>query len=88
VALVVTAVGGLLILLWRYSSLASLTVAGLLPVLCVAGVLCGAWPASYLVFALLTGAFAVWELRANIARLRSGTERRVGQSSDDRPAVP
>jgi hypothetical protein len=52
----------------------------LLPVAALVGALLGAWPAHALIFALSTSIMAVWALRNNIARLRAGTERRLGQT--------
>ncbi len=63
----------------RYASLGSLTFAALLPVACIAGATWGAWPWETLAFTLATGALSAWGLRANIRRLRQGTERKVGQ---------
>ena len=85
VAALIALVGGCMILIWRYSSVASLTVAGLLPILCLVGVLRGDWSPGYLIFAVATGALSAWELRANIGRLRAGTERRVGQTISSQP---
>jgi glycerol-3-phosphate acyltransferase PlsY len=64
----------------RYSSLGSLAVAAMLPMADLVGILLGAWPAYTLIFTLGTSAMATWALRANIARLRAGTERRIGQT--------
>lgn len=80
VALIVVLVAGLIALIWRYSSLGSLTMAVLSPLTCLVGAIRGDWPASYLVFALGAGLMAFWALRSNIQRLRQGTERRIGQS--------
>ncbi len=77
---IIVILGAIIIAVWRYSSLASLTAAGLLPILCLIGVVWGVWPPIYLLFACLSSALSVWELRSNIARLRLGTERRVGQA--------
>jgi len=64
---------------WRFVSLGSVLVAVLAPV--VAGILSLAGQASPAPFALAAGGAAVVTLahRDNIARLRAGTERRLGQ---------
>jgi glycerol-3-phosphate acyltransferase PlsY len=64
----------------RYASLGSITFAVLLPIACLIGALVGLWPAAYLLFALGSSAISLHALRANIARLRLGTERKIGQS--------
>jgi len=63
----------------RYSSLGSLTFACGLTLFCLAATLFAGWPAANLLFAVTTAAVAVWKLRPNIARLRHGTERKIGQ---------
>lgn len=63
----------------RYASLGSLTFAGALPFACLLGAALGAWPWAYLLFAVISSLFSVWELRHNIQRLRQGTERKIGQ---------
>lgn len=71
--------GIVVILVWRYASLGSLTFADVLTIACLVGVLRGDLPATHLTFALGTSAMSVWELRPNIRRLLQGTERKVGQ---------
>jgi len=75
------------VLVKRMSSVGSLLFALLLPIACLIGALLGYWPYVYLVFAIGSSAIAIWSLRANIQRLRDGTERRIGQQipqgSDD-----
>jgi glycerol-3-phosphate acyltransferase PlsY len=44
------------------------------------------WP--YLVFAILATVFVLFTHRANILRLRDGTERRVGKKSTPDPSTP
>ncbi len=68
-----------LILLTRYASLGSLAIAAALPIACVVGAALRAWPMQNLAFALGAGVLSIYALRANIARLRNGTERRIGQ---------
>jgi glycerol-3-phosphate acyltransferase PlsY len=78
VAAIVLVVALLVIVISRYSSLGSLTLAGLLPLLCLGGALMGYWPIAYVALAVLTSVMAVRELRTNIERLKRGTERRLG----------
>lgn len=78
-AAVAAACGCAVVAIWRYSSLGSLTFAFLLSLATLVGVIMRLWPATTLLFALGTSAMAVWHLRANIVRLRQGTERQVGQ---------
>jgi glycerol-3-phosphate acyltransferase PlsY len=77
---IIFVVGAAIILILRYSSVASLTAAVLLPLICLVGVIRGSWPPAYLLFAMGSALLSVWELRHNIKRLRLGTERRVGQT--------
>jgi len=71
--------GGLALLIWRYTSLGSLTLAAALMLASIVGAVEGVWPPFYVLFALGTSAMAVWELRPNIQRIRKGTERKLGQ---------
>jgi glycerol-3-phosphate acyltransferase PlsY len=64
----------------RYSSLGSLTFAVGLGLICLTCTLIGRAPAAHALFALTTGAIAIYKLRPNIARLRQGAERRIGQT--------
>jgi glycerol-3-phosphate acyltransferase PlsY len=59
--------------MWRYVSLASMTVAVLYPLSCLATG--EPWPV--LVFGGVAAAGIVWRHRANIGRLRTGTEARA-----------
>lgn len=80
IALTVFIAGAAVVLIWRYTSLGSLTIAVALPLACLVGALAGGWPAAYLVFALGSGLIAILALRPNIQRLRQGTERKLGQT--------
>lgn len=71
--------GGLAVLIWRYTSLGSLTLATALTLASIVGAIQGVWPPLYLLFAFGTSAMSAWELRPNIQRIRNGTERRLGQ---------
>lgn len=61
-----------------YASVASLTVAGLIPVLFALRALVAKAPWEYAVYGILAGTLVVWALRPNIARLKAGKERLVG----------
>jgi glycerol-3-phosphate acyltransferase PlsY len=87
-SLIAFAVGGLVIYITRYVSLASLSgcvlASGLSIGFAAAGYL--AWPAAIVVTA---GAVLVVVLHHdNIGRLLAGTERKVGQGGERRPATP
>lgn len=71
--------GGLAILIWRYTSLGSLTLAAAITLASIVGAIQGVWPPVCVLFALGTSAMALWELRPNIQRIRRGTERKLGQ---------
>jgi acyl phosphate:glycerol-3-phosphate acyltransferase len=62
-----------------YVSLASLTAAFSLPVLLAASM---GWRSPLFSVALLTMAFVIWTHRANIERLRAGTEYRFGKAAN------
>ena len=79
-ALVAGLLAIVIIALWRYASLGSLSLVVTLPLFCLVGALLGAWPATHLIFALVTAALSGWALRTNARRLRQGTERKLGQS--------
>lgn len=70
VAGVAAVVWGLVVLLTRYASLASLLAIGSVPL----AMWRRAEPAPYVAFGLVAFAFAVWRHRANISRLLAGTE--------------
>jgi glycerol-3-phosphate acyltransferase PlsY len=61
-----------------YASVASLTIAGLVPILFAVRALVSRAPWEYTVYGILAGTLVVWALRPNIARLKAGTERLVG----------
>jgi acyl phosphate:glycerol-3-phosphate acyltransferase len=78
----------LVIVVTRYASAGSLTMAGLLSIGSLVGVALGAWPLAYALFALGTSAMSVWKLRPNIKRLCQGTERKVGEVAPSVPPQP
>lgn len=61
----------------RYSSLAALVAAAATPLVAF---LAGEPPAAVALFALMSG-FVFWRHRANIGKLRAGTEKRIGQKA-------
>lgn len=65
-------------MMFRYSSLAALISAAIAPLLALVGGYSGSETAFLVVLALLI----VWTHRANIARLRVGTEPRIGDKKD------
>jgi len=75
-------------LMFRYSSLASLTAAAVAPLLALIGGYSGSETAFLVVLAILI----VWTHRANIARLRAGIEPKIGEKKeaevDASPAPP
>ncbi|HYC51789.1 MAG TPA: glycerol-3-phosphate 1-O-acyltransferase PlsY [Gemmatimonadaceae bacterium] len=62
-----------------YVSLASLTAAAALPVLLAVSV---GWQSPLFLVAMVTSVFVFWTHRANIQRLRSGTEYRFGKAAN------
>jgi glycerol-3-phosphate acyltransferase PlsY len=68
----------ILLVLTGYASVASLAVAGLIPVLFVVRALVAKAPWEYAVYGILAMTLVVWALRPNIARLKAGKERLVG----------
>jgi glycerol-3-phosphate acyltransferase PlsY len=87
-SLIAFAVGGLVIYITKYVSLASLTGCLLASVLSIAFAAAGylAWPCAVVVTG---GALLVVVLHHdNIGRLLRGTERKVGQGGERRPATP
>jgi glycerol-3-phosphate acyltransferase PlsY len=79
------AAAGLVVLLFlivavtRYASIASLTVATLMPVVLLGLGVTGRLPLTYVLYGLLAWAIVVLAHKGNIRRLLAGTERRVGE---------
>ncbi|MBI4787908.1 MAG: glycerol-3-phosphate acyltransferase [Chloroflexi bacterium] len=69
----------IVLLVVRYASVASLTAAGLFPLVMLYFVLTGGAPWSYFLLSLVIGIIIVFVHKPNIERLRTGTERRFGQ---------
>ncbi len=72
-ALAVAPVWILTFALWRYTSLASIAAAIALPIAAVAI----GYPLPVIVFSLIGGGAIIWLHRANLKRLRAGTEHRI-----------
>lgn len=72
-------VGLAVLVILRYSSLASMTVAVLYPVVMGFFYLYGSAPGIYLVMSLIAAAIVLYVLIPNLRRLRAGTEQRFGQ---------
>ncbi|MFQ5613221.1 MAG: glycerol-3-phosphate acyltransferase [Anaerolineae bacterium] len=67
----------------RYASVLSTTTAILTPIVLTVMVLFGLLPASYIVFGVIILGVMFYALRPNFARLRAGTERRIGQRAEN-----
>jgi len=70
-------VGILIVAVTRYASVASITVALLLPIIYALQAWLGDAPWAFLIHGLGTAALTLWALRPNIGRLREGRERKV-----------
>ena len=81
-ALAACAVAIILIVITRYASAASFSgsVAGLILLIILA--LTGLGPAGYILYGVLVVALISWGLRPNFARIRAGTERKIGASEN------
>jgi glycerol-3-phosphate acyltransferase PlsY len=71
----------------RYASLASLTIATLMPFAMLCLVLLAGKPVWYLVYGLAAGTLIVVLHRGNIQRLLAGTERKIGMKGERREGV-
>jgi glycerol-3-phosphate acyltransferase PlsY len=70
--------------IFRYSSLAALCAAAIAPIMAlIAGF---SW--SEIIFSLVLAALIFWRHAANIARLRAGTEPKIGAKKDEAEAAP
>jgi acyl phosphate:glycerol-3-phosphate acyltransferase len=72
-------VGLTVLIVIRYSSLASMTVAALYPVVMAFFYFAGAAPGAYLAMSVAAAAIVLYVLTPNLRRLRAGTEQRFGQ---------
>lgn len=86
----------LLILVWgiftfttKYVSVGSIAAAASLPILVIIGsayhgkLTNGTWNKPLFIFSLIATILAIWKHRANIARLKAGTENRIGQKKKE-----
>jgi acyl phosphate:glycerol-3-phosphate acyltransferase len=73
----------LVIIIWRtrYVSLGSIGAALLAPIVAAALALAGAGSPASVAYAIAAGALVTWSHADNIERLRSGTERRLGEKA-------
>jgi glycerol-3-phosphate acyltransferase PlsY len=78
---VMLVIGGLIIAVTRYVSLAVLLMFGLATVWMILLFVNGAVPVEYLIFSLVLAALLVFRFRENIKRLMAGTERRLGETT-------
>lgn len=79
-AVVPLAVVGLLVLIvFRYSSVASMTVAALYPLVMAYFFLTGAVPIVHLAMSIIAATIVLYVLLPNLKRLRAGTEQKFGQ---------
>jgi acyl phosphate:glycerol-3-phosphate acyltransferase len=65
--------------LLRFASLGSIVLAIVTPLTLLVGGLVGKVPMVYVAYGLVSGAMTLYELRPNIKRLVTGTERRIGE---------
>ena len=86
----------LLILVWaiftfttKYVSVGSIAAAASLPILVIIGsafhgkLANGTWNKPLFIFSLIAAILAIWKHRANIARLKAGTENRIGHKKKE-----
>jgi glycerol-3-phosphate acyltransferase PlsY len=74
-----TITGIMVLILLKYSSAASMTVAALYPLVMAYFVLTGEAPAIYLPMSIIVAAIVLYALIPNMKRLRAGTEQKFGQ---------
>ena len=80
----ITAICGLIALgISRYASVLSSTIAVAILVMLILMALFGYSPYEYIVFGVLNLIIMMYALRHNFARLRAGTERKVGQKTEN-----
>ena len=87
-ALILALLGLSVVTVSRYASLASLTIATLIPFAMLYLVLFANKPVWYLVYGLAAGILIVGLHKGNIQRLLAGTERKIGESGQRRERVP
>jgi glycerol-3-phosphate acyltransferase PlsY len=74
-----TITGIMVLILLKYSSVASMTVAALYPLVMAYFVLTGKAPAIYFPMSIIAAAIVLYALIPNMKRLRAGTEQKFGQ---------
>jgi acyl phosphate:glycerol-3-phosphate acyltransferase len=72
-------VGLTILVVIRYSSIASMTVAVLYPILMLYFYIAGGVPAVYVIMSVVAAAIVLYVLTPNLRRLRDGTEQKFGQ---------
>lgn len=82
-ALIVAVLGLIALATSRYASILSTTIAVSTLVILTLFAFLGYTPYAYIVFGLLNLGVMVFALRHNYARLRAGTERRIGQRTEN-----
>jgi glycerol-3-phosphate acyltransferase PlsY len=85
--LAVLPLGALVLYAWRYMSLMSISMAALVGLSFAIGAALGLHPWAFAAAAVLGGALTIALHHDNIARLRAGTERKVGQRVEAGPAA-
>ncbi len=81
-AAAVLIVGGLVLLLSRYASLASLTIGAVMPIFLLIYYLVFGGDSWWLAYGVLAGAIIWFNHRGNLQRLIRGTERRLGETAN------
>ena len=82
------AVAVVLVVITRYTSAGSLTLVNLTPPVMVALALARELPWAYLILGVTVAILVTWSHRPNIARLRAGTERKLGEGGHKMAANP
>lgn len=77
-------IGIIVISVWRYVSLGSMSGAGSSILILIPLVVLGHEPIEYLIYGTIATALVVYQHRDNIARLRAGTERRLERKGAER----
>ena len=73
----------------KYVSVGSIAAAASLPILVITGsafhgkLANGTWNKPLFIFSLIAAILAIWKHRANLARLKAGTENRIGQKKKE-----
>ncbi len=87
-SLILALLGLLVLAVSRYASLASLTIATLMPFAMLYLVLFAGKPVWYLIYGLAASILIVVLHKGNIQRLLAGTERKIGEKGGRREGVP